>query len=46
MFAGLAKLVDDQHPELGRLLNQIPFASVAVVNLLYKGSILPMEVSR
>ncbi|KAF4526024.1 hypothetical protein B566_EDAN000817 [Ephemera danica] len=36
----LASLVQEQHPELANYLSQIPIATVAVVNLRYKGNIL------
>lgn len=35
----LAALVEEQHPLLAAYLNQIPYVSVVVINLLYKGNV-------
>lgn len=39
----LAKLVEEQHPELATELSQIPTVTVGVVNLQYDDKILPMD---
>ncbi|KAK2575775.1 hypothetical protein KPH14_007160 [Odynerus spinipes] len=39
----LAKLLEEQHPELAAQLNKIPMVTVAVVNLQFPDKILPIE---
>lgn len=37
----LGQLLKQQHPQLAEELNQIPYVDVAVINLQYKGDLLP-----
>lgn len=39
----LAELLQEQHPELSAELRAIPWVTVAVVNLEYRGDVLPLQ---